>query len=92
MTGFKRVAAATVFTIGLALPSAAFAGDYTNPPPSTPPTPTPSVQAQTFTAPDPGTLPFTGADVAQMSLIGAGAVALGLVAVRRGRRTAVRPA
>jgi hypothetical protein len=94
MTGLKRVAAATVFTIGLAMPSAAFAADYTNPPPEVPPTPTPSVQAQTFSAPrDPGgTLPFTGADVAQMTLIGAGAVAVGVVTVRRGRRAAVRPA
>ena len=92
MTGFKRVAAATVFTIGLAMPTAAFAADYTNPPPEVPPTP--QVQSTTFQAPsDPGgTLPFTGADVAQLTLIGAGAVAAGVVAVRRGRRSAVRPA
>ena len=93
MTGFKRVAAVTAFTIGLAMPTAAFAADYTNPPPEVPPTP--QVQASTFQAPsdpsDPGgTLPFTGADVAQLTLIGAGAVAAGVVAVRRGRRSAVR--
>jgi hypothetical protein len=90
MTGFKRVAAMTAFTIGLAMPTAAFAADYTNPPPEVPPTP--QVQAASFQAPsDPGgTLPFTGADVAQMTLIGAGAVAAGVVAVRRGRRSAVR--
>ena len=89
MTGFKRVAAAAAFTIGLAMPTAAFAADYTNPPPEVPPTP--QVQAANFQAPsDPGTLPFTGVDVAQMSLIGAGAVAAGVVAVRRGRRSAVR--
>jgi hypothetical protein len=91
MTGFKRVAAASVFAIGLAMPSAAFAADYTNPPPEVPKTPTPSVQAQTFQDPG-GSLPFTGADVVELTLIGAGAVALGAVAVRRGRRTAVRPA
>jgi hypothetical protein len=92
MTGFKRVAAVTVLTIGLAMPTAAFAADYTNPPPEVPPTP--RVQSTTFQAPsDPGgALPFTGADVAQLTLIGAGAVAAGVVAVRRGRRRAVRPA
>ena len=33
------------------------------------------------------TLPFTGSDVAEMALIGAGAVLVGAVAVRRSRRS-----
>jgi hypothetical protein len=35
-----------------------------------------------------GSLPFTGTDVIELSLIGVGAVAAGTVLVRRGRRTA----
>jgi hypothetical protein len=95
MTGFKRVGA-TVFTgavlmLGVAVPSAAFANDYTNPPPSTPKA---TVLAQQFDPPAPAprtdTLPFTGADVAQMTVVGLGAVAAGAFAVRRGRRAASR--
>jgi hypothetical protein len=34
-----------------------------------------------------GSLPFTGGDIAGIAAIGAGAVAIGAVMVRRGRRT-----
>jgi len=93
MTGYKRVTA-TLFagaalTLGLAMPTAAQASDYTSPPPSV----TPRALGTQFEAPAPAepkgdTLPFTGADVAEMTLIGAGAVLVGVVAVRRGRRSA----
>jgi hypothetical protein len=46
---------------------------------------TAAVEAQ---QPSSGTLPFTGTDVIELTLIGAGAVAAGTVLVRRSRRTA----
>lgn len=97
MTGFKRTAA-TVVTgaiamLGVAMPAGAFADDYTSPPPSVPKGPDPQVLARQFQAPPKGdSLPFTGADVAQMAAIGAGAVLVGTVAVRRARRSETRPA
>jgi hypothetical protein len=94
MTGYRRVTA-TLFagaalTLGLAMPTAALASDYTSPPPSV----KPEALGTQFQAPEPAdtkgeTLPFTGTDVAEMTLIGAGAVLVGAVAVRRGRRSAL---
>jgi len=92
MTGYKRMTAAVfagaVLTLGLATPTAASASDYTSPPPSV----TPKVLANQYEKPAVAanakgeTLPFTGSDVTEMALIGAGAVIVGAVAVRRGRR------
>jgi hypothetical protein len=89
MTGFKRAAAAAalgaIATLGVGLP-AALADDYTGPPPSVPSDPQVLPATIEDPAPKGESLPFTGADVAQMTLIGAGAVVVGTVAVRRGRR------
>jgi len=122
MTGFRRVAAATVLLLGLAAPTAALANDYVSEPPVVSPTtteaPTPDGSTPNGSTPngstpglnpsarprvlssrfDPaarpsvlgessGTLAFTGADVVQLSLVGVGALGIGIVAVRRGRRT-----
>jgi hypothetical protein len=96
MTGIKRVAATVVsgaiVVLGAAVPGAAFADDYTSPPPSVPRGPEPQVLARSFDPPKGDTLPFTGADVAQMSILGAGAVLVGAAAVRRGRRNSTRTA
>jgi hypothetical protein len=91
MTGYKRMTAAVfagaVLTLGLATPTAALASDYTSPPPSVSPNVLASQYAKAAVAEPKGeTLPFTGSDVAEMTLIGAGAVLVGVVAVRRGRR------
>ena len=92
MTGYKRmtatVFAGAVLALGLATPTAALASDYTSPPPSV----TPKVLASQFQRPAAadakgGTLPFTGSDVAEMALIGAGSVLVGAIVVRRGRRS-----
>jgi hypothetical protein len=79
--------------LGLAMPTAAFANDYTSPPPSVKPGVL-ATQYETQAAVDANTetLPFTGGDVTGMALIGAGAVLAGVVAVRRGRRRSVTPA
>jgi hypothetical protein len=91
MTGYRRVTATVfagaVLALGLGMPTAALASDYTSPPPDV----TPKVLGTQFEAPAPAdpqgdTLPFTGSDMVEMTLIGAGAVAVGVVAVRRGRR------
>jgi hypothetical protein len=90
MTGYKRMTAAVfagaVLTLGLATPTAV-AGDYTSPPPTVSPGVLASQYERAAVADAKGeTLPFTGSDVAEMTLIGAGAVLVGVVAVRRGRR------
>jgi hypothetical protein len=98
MTRFRRAAATAVsgaiVMLGVAIPAAAFADDYTNPPPSVPRGPEPQVLGTQFNAPEPkgASLPFTGADVAEMTIIGAGAVVVGAVAVRRSRRSDTRRA
>ena len=92
MTGYKRmtatVFAGAVLALGLATPTAALASDYTSPPPSV----TPKVLASQYARPAAAdakgeTLPFTGSDVAEMALIGAGSVLVGAIVVRRGRRS-----
>jgi hypothetical protein len=96
MTRFRRAAATAVsgaiVMLGVAIPAGAFADDYTNPPPSVPRGP--QVLGTQFNAPEPkgASLPFTGADVAEMTIIGAGAVLVGAAAVRRSRRSETRPA
>jgi hypothetical protein len=96
MMGIKRVAVTVVsgaiVVLGAAIPGAAFADDYTNPPPSVPKGPEPQVLARHFDPPKGETLPFTGADIAEMSILGGGAVLLGAAAVRRSRRSAARTA
>ena len=91
MTGYRRmtttVFAGAVLALGLATPTAAFASDYTSPPPSV----TPQVLASQFeratvAEPKGETLSLTGSDVAEMALLGAGSVLVGVVVVRRGRR------
>jgi hypothetical protein len=94
MTGYKRVTAmlfaGTALSLGLAMPTAALASDYTSPPPSVQPNALGTqYQAPAVAAAKAETLPFTGTDVAEMTLIGAGAVLAGVVAVRRGRRSAM---
>jgi hypothetical protein len=97
MTGYRRMTAALfagpALMLGLAMPTAAFANDYTGPPPSVQPKVL-ATQFETQPAAEPKTetLPFTGSDVTEMALIGAGAVLAGVVAVRRGRRRSVTPA
>jgi LPXTG-motif cell wall-anchored protein len=97
MTRVKRAAASVatgaIAVLALGLPGAAFADDYTGPPPSVPAS-NPQVLAHTVTDPgDPkGSLPLTGADIAELSLIGAGTLTVGALAVRRARRRRTQPA
>lgn len=92
MTGYRRVTAmffaGAALMLGLAMPSAALASDYTSPPPSVSPKALATQYAAPVAAAQGETLPFTGTDVTEMALIGAGAVLAGVVAVRRGRRSA----
>lgn len=96
MTGYRRVTAKVVvgaaLALSLAMPTAAFANDYTGDPPQvTPKTLGAQFEQPAVAASQSETLPFTGTDVAEMALIGAGAVLVGVVAVRRGRRSTVTP-
>ena len=92
MTGYKRMTAAVfagaVLTLGIATPTAALASDYTSPPPSVAPKVLASQYEKAAVAADAKgeTLPFTGSDVVEMTLIGAGSVLVGAFVVRRGRR------
>ena len=82
-------------TVGVVVaPAAAFAdatcytGCSTPQTGTNPVTPSAPAQAQTQPPSNPasGGLPFTGADIAEMTAVGAGAVLLGGVLVQRGRR------
>lgn len=90
LLGGAVVAAATI-----GLPTAALAQtEYTTPPDevegiefSRAPEPVKVLGVQETN--DPGALPVTGADLAGLAFLGAGAVALGTVLVRRGRTASV---
>ena len=96
----KRVALAVVVVASMAVPGAAWAqtNDYTEPPPTVSPTVVtppggnsnpPVVLGNTQTPrADSGNLPFTGADIAQMTVVGLSALGAGYVLRRRSRRVA----
>ena len=93
MSASKRVLVGLAVGAGvLGLAAPAFA-DYPAPVtpqgpsvlPATQNAPTPAVRANTAQAPA-STLPFTGADVAELTVIGGLAIAGGAVLVRSGRR------
>jgi hypothetical protein len=78
------------------IPASAFALDYPVPPP---PTVGPTIPTRTNTPTTEvlgtqvtrGSMPVTGGDVAALAAIGAGAVAVGAVMVRRTRRAGAKP-
>lgn len=106
MNARKLLLVGAVAAFGVLAPVAASADDNyvnTSVPTTTPPTvegtiltrtsdgPKPSVLGSTQTR-APGGLPVTGGDIAELALIGAGAVATGTVLVRRSRRPSAQPA
>lgn len=100
MNTFGRLVAVGALTAGFALPLGAQVAFADTPPgsgipcctPTKPPADVAGTQIQrTPTVDVAGTsqsLPFTGADVVELSLIGVGAVGFGTVLVRRSRRSA----
>jgi hypothetical protein len=96
----RRVASAVVVIASLAAPGAAWAqttDDYTGPPPVVSPTvvspggnANPPVVLGNTQTPRAGSdnLPFTGADIAQFTVIGLSALGAGYVLRRRSRRLA----
>jgi len=99
MTWTKRItlSAGLALTSLVAVPAVAgAAGCYTGctpptvsstlvTPPSTDPTPAASTTAQVNGS---SSLPFTGADIGELAVVGAGAVAVGVVLTRRRRSAA----
>lgn len=87
-----RLIAATVVVGGVMAPAAAVAQQY--PTPSSAPTVTTSASESPQTGPtDPGrvqtrTLAFTGGQLAALTVAGLGAIGIGLVFLRLGRRQA----
>ncbi|MDQ6927695.1 MAG: hypothetical protein M3159_03425 [Actinomycetota bacterium] len=90
ITRIKRLVVVAAFLTGLGAPVAAYAdGAYTNTPAPNVGSSDPGVAPAVVHTQSAGTfsLPLTGADIAEMSVIGAGAVVAGTVLVRRARRT-----